>query len=174
MTEESNGMGDTLQRTLQPDAEPAPDPATSPADSGAPFSAAGPVTDRDAAGRFVPGNRAALVVGARSAAFWAGLAAVRRDLVRQVIQDAGYAVDDAPKALQLAVDGLVQATLLRDSAFERVVESGGPMTSSGRTRRAYAVWLSATDRVEKHVRLVGLSRVPGRVPSLQEIMSDDE
>jgi hypothetical protein len=34
------------------------------------------------------------------------------------------------------------------------------MTATGRTRRAFTVWVAATDRLERHLRLVGLKRVP--------------
>ena len=121
--------------------------------------------DRDHLGRFVRGNRAALVVGERSAAFWTQHEQARRDLRTAVIIDAGHREADAPKALQLAADSIAQTTLLQASAFAHLVESGGPLTSSGRTRRAYAVWLTATDRLERGLRLVGLRRVPKPAPS---------
>ena len=114
------------------------------------------------------GNRAALVVGASSAAFWAGLADAQRDIVRAVIADAGHAAADAPRALRLAADGIAQAALLRDAAFQRVVESGGPMTSSGRTRRAFIVWQVADKAVERGLRLVGLRRVPRAVGRFED------
>src|SRR5262245_9946894 len=104
-----------------------------------PIGDVGPVADRDESGRFVPGNRAALVVGARSSAFWQAHDAARREIVAAVVADAGHGMEDAPRALLLAADGIAQATLLRDAAFIRLVESGGPMTSAGRTRRAFVV-----------------------------------
>lgn len=125
-----------------------------------PFGAVVSASDRDASGRFVRGNRAALVVGAQSTGFWMAHEAARRDIRRQLIADAGFGDEDAPRALQVAVDSIAQAVLLRDAAFARVVEGGGPLTSAGRARRAYAVWLTATGRVERYLRLVGLRRVP--------------
>jgi hypothetical protein len=144
-----------LQRPLQP---------------GAPLGHVEPTADRDQAGRFVRGNKAALVVGHRSAAFWAAVADVRREIAAAVIADAGHNLDDAPRALRLAADSLAQAALLQASAFERLCESAGPMTTGGRTRRAYSVWLSATDRLEHHLRLVGLRRVPRPAPTLAEYL----
>lgn len=127
----------------------------------APFGADGAAADRDrTSGRFVTGNRAALVVGQHSAEFWAQQAEVRAQLVTTILTDAGYTEADAPAALKLAADGIAQAALLRDSAFARVVESGGPLTTRGRARRAFSVWLLASDRLERHLRLVGLRRVP--------------
>jgi hypothetical protein len=81
-------------------------------------------------------------------------------LRQAIVEDAGHTADDAPRALLVAADGLAQAVLVRDSAFARVVQQGGPLTSTGRTRRAFQVWTAALDRVERHLRLVGLSRVP--------------
>jgi hypothetical protein len=117
-----------------------------------------PETDRDqATGRFVRGNRAALVVGERSNAFWAAHVGARAEIRDAVLTDAG-AQPDASRALYIAADGLAQATLLRDAAYLRLVELGGPMTKADRPRRAFQVWLSAGDRVERYLRLVGLER----------------
>ena len=116
-----------------------------------------PSSDRDGQGRFLPGNQAAAVVGARSARFWAAQEGARRALVAAVLSDAGH-VDDPPRALALAAEGLAQAVILRDSAFARMCEDAGPLSSAGRPRRAYQVWLTAADRVERYLRLVGLQR----------------
>lgn len=116
--------------------------------------------ERCAAGHVRLGNQRAMVVGARSMAFWATQKVAREAIRAAVIRDAGHAVDDAPEALQLAADGIAQASLVRDSAFDRLVASGGPLTDGGRPRRAFTVWLQAADRLERHLRLVGLSRRP--------------
>jgi hypothetical protein len=141
-----------------------------------PLGDVGPVSDRDAkTGRFTRGNRSALVVGARSRAFWEVHESARREIVEAVISDAGHDLDDAPKALQIAAEGIAQATLVRDSAFLLVVESGGPMTTSGRTRRSFNAWLAALDRLERHLRLVGLRREPKRrTNSLAELLRPAE
>jgi len=131
----------------------------------------GPGADRDQAGRFTRGNRAALLVGERSSAFWNACEGARRDIAAAVIADQGHSAEDAPRALWLAADGLAQAVLLRDAAFLRVVESGGPLTASGRTRRAYAVWEASSDRVVAHLRLIGLRRVPKPSPSIHEYIA---
>jgi hypothetical protein len=137
----------------------------------APLGQVGRVTDdRDESGRFVRRNRAAIVTGEHSAAFWASQESARREIVAALVSDAGHAVDDAPRGLVVAADGIAQALLLRDSAFLRLVEMGGPLTASGRTRRAYAVWLSASDRVERLLRLVGLTRRARNLESLQRLL----
>ena len=126
----------------------------------APSGADGPTSDRGADGRFLRSNRAALIVGARSAAFWAAQDDARREIRRDVLNDKGYTEIDAPRALGIAADGIAQAVLLRDSAFLRMVESGGPLTHGDRARRSFGVWQSAGDRLERYLRLVGLDRAP--------------
>ncbi len=110
------------------------------------------------------GSALALVTGARSAQFWQQAVGARHELAAAIIADAGQVEVSAPRALQLAADSIAQAALLQTSAFERLVESGGPFTSSGRTRRAFSVWLSATDRLERHLKLVGLERRAKNLP----------
>ena len=128
--------------------------------------------DRCAGGHVLKGNDLALVVGNRSAAFWAEHEQARHELRDAIITDAGHdPQDEPPRALVIAADGLAQAMLIRDSAYLRMVESGGPLTSSGRTRRAFNVWCTALDRTERHVRLVGLRREPKPVPTLVEHMA---
>jgi hypothetical protein len=135
----------------------------------APFSAIGAETDRGPDGRFVANNRAALVVGQHSAAFWTAQAEARRQVRLAILADAGHTEADAPEALRLAANSIAQATLLQDSAFARLAECAGPLTSRGRARRAYTVWLTATDRLERYLRLVGLKRVPKYVDPMEAV-----
>jgi hypothetical protein len=111
-------------------------------------------------------NALAVLVGVASARFWAEHEQARREVARAVVRDAGHDESDAPEALRLAADSIAMAALVQQSAFLRVVASGGPLTSQGRTRRAFAVWLQASDRLERFMRLVGLRRVPKPAPSL--------
>ncbi len=121
--------------------------------------------DRCAAGHVVRGNGLALVVGAYSAAFWAAEAEARRVTREAVLNDQGHSVGGAPRALVLTAEGIAQAEILRDAAYQHLVRDGGPMAASGRVRRAYTVWLTASDRLERHLRLVGLRRVPKPAPT---------
>lgn len=134
----------------------------------APLGTVGHRADRDAAGRFVAGNTSALCTGQHSQQFWHAHQDARRDIAAEVMADAGFGPSDAPRALVVACDGLAQAVLVRDSAFQRLVESGGPTTANGKARRAYGIWLSASDRVEKHLRITGLRRVSRPAPSPAE------
>ena len=119
--------------------------------------------------RGLPGP--ALVTGATSVAFWEANAEVRRAIAAAVLRDAGHTAADAPETLRLAADSIAMAALVQQSAFLHVVETGGPLTTHGRTRRAFAVWLQATDRLEKFLRLVGLRRLPRPVPTLDEALA---
>ena len=133
--------------------------------SSAPFGADGPKTQRDERGRFILGNTDSVLTGERSRRFWQVADAVRRDIRRAVIADAGHMETDAPRALSIVADGLAQATIVRDSAFERLLELGGPQTTKDRARRSFSVWLAAGDRVEKYARLVSVHRVAKPAPS---------
>jgi hypothetical protein len=127
--------------------------------------------DRCMRGHMLPGNKGGLIVGHRSMAFWKAHEDVRREIRAAVVQDAGSTPEDAPVALQLAADGIAQAALVRDAAYLRLVEDGGPLTSAGRTRRAFEVWLRAMDRLERHLRMVGLRREPAPVGTIAEYIA---
>jgi len=137
--------------------------------SPAPCGGAGAPPERDHAGRFARGNRVALVVGHRSVQLWQAQEDARRAIEDAVLADAGHTRDDAPRALQLAASGLAQAALIRDAAYMRIVEDAGPLTGRGRPRRAYQVWLAASERVSRGLVLVGLRRVPRHVDPLDAI-----
>ena len=137
---------------------------------------AGPSTkhpDRCAAGHVLTGNDLALVVGHRSAAFWREHAEAQREIRDAIIADAGHEPGDAPRALELAADGAAQAALIRDSAFTRMVQQGGPLTVKGKTRHAFKIWCAALDRAERHLRLVGLRREPRPAQTLADVMGDE-
>lgn len=120
---------------------------------------------RCAAGHVIRGNDLALVVGATSSAFWAEHEQALREIANAVIADAGHTPQDAPKAFAIAAESIAQATLIRDSAYARMAEAGGPLAASGRVRRAFTAWCAAVDRVERHLRVVGVRRVPRPSPS---------
>lgn len=140
------------------------------ADAALPSLVDAELATRDKRGRFGQGNVAALVAGEHCEAFWAAQEGARREIIDTVVRDAGHVPGDAPEALRLAAESVAQATLLRDSAYRRLVESGGPMTANGRTRRAFTVWLAAIDRLERHLRLVGLERAGRRAPSIADYL----
>lgn len=123
------------------------------------------IEGRCAAGHVGRSNGLALVVGVNSRVFWAEHDAARHELRTAIIADAGHSAEDAPCALTIAAESIAQATLIRDSAYLRLAESGGPLASSGRVRRAFHAWIQASDRLERGLRLVGLRRMPRPAPS---------
>ena len=132
---------------------------------------------RCARGHVLLANGLAVVTGATSAAFWREHDRARRELRDAIIADAGHTSAYAPRALSLAAESIAQSVLVRDSAYLRMVEAGGPLSSSGRVRRAFTVWAAAVDRTERHLRLVGLRRTARTGPGLAEYLAslrDDE
>jgi hypothetical protein len=121
---------------------------------------------RDARGRFAPGNTLSRVTGSRSVAYWNDVEALRRERIAEVLRDCGQG-EDASYALRTAADGLVQAALIRDAAWDRIVAIKGPLTEADRERSAFKVWQSAQDRAERYLRLLGLERKPRKVETLQ-------
>jgi hypothetical protein len=140
-----------------------------------PNGAAGIEADRDAAsGRFIRGNRAALVCGHRSGAFWAAAEATEREITAAAIRDAGYAIDDCPAVLARASAAFARASLMEEASFRHVASSDGPLTAAGRTRRAFNVWQQSSARVSDLARLLGLRRAPRPVPTLDEVLNGIE
>ncbi len=148
---------------------PSPRAAAASPETDVPCGESGREADRDRTGRFVRGNRAALVHGAGSEQFWS---AVQDDLTerrRQLLADCGCTEADAPKALGHLVDGALQAIAVRDGAFTRIAALGGPLTLRGRNRAAFTVWRDTAASALKHLSaLASLSfdRRAKQVPSL--------
>jgi hypothetical protein len=138
-----------------------------------PSDALGPETDRDrTTGRFVRGNRAAVITGSRSVKFWQAAEVQREQLTLGILRDRGFAsLADAPVALRLAAQGAAQAQIVRDSAFARLVECGGPLSGSDRERGAHKIWAAACDRLLRHVQTLGYERVPPALPTLADYMA---
>jgi hypothetical protein len=126
--------------------------------------------ERDAKGRWKPGNQARLLVGERSIAFWTSQEAVRREMVDAVLRDLGTTREDASVAVLACADSLAQACLVRDSAFLRLAENGGPLSASDRARRSFVVWAAAFDRALKAAITLGLERRPRKVPTIAEVL----
>jgi hypothetical protein len=114
----------------------------------------------------------ALTHGAHSRVVWQHEAEARRAIVAAILSDAGYTdADAAPRALVVECEGIAQAVLLRDSAYRRMVEAGGPLSANERRRHAYDIWLTSGDRVDRGVRVVGTRRVERTVSSLSALLA---
>jgi hypothetical protein len=115
---------------------------------------------RCARGHVLVGNGAALVTGATSVAFWTEAEAALEATAAGILADRGHgALDAAPVALRLAARGAAQAALVRDAAYRRMLESGGPLSGSDRERGAHRVWAAASDRLLRHAQAIGFARV---------------
>ena len=103
-----------------------------------------------------PGPR--LLVGERSRVLWSAADTERHAIISAVLAAKGETPDGATPMLRAAAAGFAQAILIRDSAFTYIGQEGGPLSSHGRPRRAFAVWQAASDRAERMIRLLGLER----------------
>lgn len=115
---------------------------------------------RCARGHVLRGNTLALVAGLESPRFWAEHEELRRSLVAGLVRDSGESEDNPPTALAIEADIIAKSVIVADSAYDRMLLEGGPLSQSGKARKAFTVWLAATDRLERHIRLVGLKRAP--------------
>jgi len=117
-------------------------------------------------GHQLKGYAGPALVSAHSALFWESAQDALRDIVAGTLSDAGHTAGEAPRALLAGAEGFAQSVLIRDAAFHRIAQSGGPFTSGDRERRVFAVWESASASVERHVRLLGLKRVQRAIGSM--------
>jgi hypothetical protein len=129
-----------------------------------PSGVTGPEAERDTRGRFQRHNTAAVTHGARSAAFWRAAQAQVDAIAGSIIRDAGHSDDDAPEALRLAAFATARAALTESGTWLRMVETGGPGTSSERTRATFTRWSAAAGNTRDWLRLIGLRRVPKPAP----------
>jgi len=118
---------------------------------------------RDARGRFVADNDGHLMHGAHSRKRSLLLVPIRREMCSGILADLGHTDEDAPRALSIVVDQLVEARLIAQSYFEFLAASGGAITTKGRQRRAVEGYMRASDRVAKFASMIGLEKRARRV-----------
>ena len=70
-------------------------------------------------------------------------------------------------------DGAAQAALVRDGLFNRLIESGGPTTTTSRPRRVFESWRDAAVLSLRHLQAIGLERVAAAVPSLDSYLAEN-
>jgi hypothetical protein len=119
-----------------------------------------------------PGDR--LIAGEKSVLFWKAVAEQQGAIVRQVLQDQGYTEEDAPEAVRQIAGTLAEAVLLKASAFQRIVELGGPMSASNHGRRAFDIWDTCSGKVLAAANKLGLQRVPRPAASLADVLGAHE
>lgn len=100
------------------------------------------------AGHVVAGNLLALTVGHRSPRAQAAHRPAVQARVRELVEAKGYTEDQAPPDLRIIGTHLAWSERWRAEADERIEQSGGPLTSAGRERRALKVAEKWDRRVE--------------------------
>jgi hypothetical protein len=114
--------------------------------------------ERDHKGRFQRDNTGRLSTLEYSAQLRAALEPLKRDMVERVRVQLAADTDDAPETLLGLIDGYVEARLLRSSAFVRLAQLGGFMTSKGKARALLSTWGAAFDRELRAADKLGLQR----------------
>jgi len=119
--------------------------------------------ERDRFGRFTRDNAAHLQTLEHSAQLRAALEPLKRDMVLSVRRQLAADTDTAPETLLGVIDAYVEARLLRSSAFVRLSQLGGFMTSKGKARALLGTWASAFDRELRAAERLGLEHRAKRV-----------
>ena len=102
---------------------------------------------------FRVGNRVAAIVGNRGADFWREQAGQLERLRARFLADAGFASSDtAPLTLDIVAHSMAQAVVVREAAFSHMTAAGGPLSESGKPRRAYTVWAASNEALIRDLR----------------------
>lgn len=125
------------------------------------------MNDRDAQGRLLPGNLAALKHGAYSPRVAAGelpeqseARAAAADRRAQIEADLGGQLS---ALAQGHVEAYIRLELVADFLWTNL-QSNGPLTAKGRSRAALTAWLAVLDRMTKLAVTLGLERRAKQVP----------
>jgi hypothetical protein len=113
-------------------------------------------SNQDERGRFVPGNIAALVHGARRDVRGPELAPLISEKRAQFIESLGGELELMPIALEV-VESLARASVLGSRVFAQLV-SEGPLTAKGRKRAIFTVWADLDEKVNRRATQLGLQR----------------
>lgn len=116
-------------------------------------------------GRFVRGE---FKTFEHSAAFWSAVEPIKAEIVTRTRHQLAADDDDAPETLINLIDGYAEAVLLRKSAFARMCQQGGPVTSKGKTRGLLQAWGTFFDRELRAAERLGLRRRARRTQSPAE------
>jgi hypothetical protein len=132
---------------------------------------AGPDVRPDRAGRcvnghFMPGNRAAAITGEHGARFRDEHGAEIQTMADRFARDSGYqSFALAPLAFQVVAISLARTVKVADLAYWRMLEAGGPMSESGKPRRAYTVWNQTNTDLARDLKGVMGELVKAQPPS---------
>lgn len=115
-------------------------------------------SERDNKGRFTRDNAAHLTTLEHSSQLRAALEPLKRELIARMRIQLCADVEDAPETLLGVIDAYAEARLLRSSAFVRLAQLGGFMTSKGKARALLSTWGAAFDREMRAAEKLGLER----------------
>lgn len=108
-------------------------------------------------------NAGHLSHGALSQKKLEGLQAALAEEHTRILRAKGFTLDDADPVMSRVVEGFTQSVVMMHSYFDFLMQSGGPISVKGRTRRAVEGWSRAADRVAKFATMLGLQRKARRV-----------
>ena len=115
-------------------------------------------------GAMLPGNRAAAIIGQHGAAFWREHARTQDEMVDELLADFGYRGRRTPLTVRISAIALARSVIVADRAYMQMVEAGGPMSESGKPRRAYTVWKESNDTLMRDLRSVLAELVAAQPP----------
>jgi hypothetical protein len=114
--------------------------------------------ERDPKGRYTRDNTGHLTTLEHSSQLWRALEPLKQEIIGRVRTQLAADTDDAPETLLGVIDAYAEARLLRSSAFVRLSQSGGFMTSKGAARALLGTWGAAFDREMRAAERLGLVR----------------
>lgn len=116
-------------------------------------------------GKMLPGNRAAAIVGQHGADFRREHQAEIDAKADQFARDAGYhSVQAAPLGFQIAAIALARTATIGDLAYWKMLEAGGPLSESGKPRRAYSIWADTNRDLARDLKGAMTEVVAARPP----------
>ena len=134
--------------------------------------------ERDPKGRYTRDNTAHLGTLEHSSQLWRALEPLKQEIIGRVRTQLAADTDDAPETLLGVIDAYAEARLLRSSAFVRLSQLGGFMTSKGKARALLSTWGAAFDREMRAAERLGLVRRARRAQSpiewLQSLDNNDQ
>lgn len=112
--------------------------------------------------QFIRSGLAAAKTLARSEQYWSAVEPLKQALVERIKTDLAVDASSVETLLGL-IDGYSEVRLFRKSMFLRLIDSGGPISTRGKTRGLYRAYLDALDREMKLAQILGLERRSKRI-----------
>ena len=123
-------------------------------------------------GCFLAGNEEALIHGGRRLQTGGETAMNEADRVALrdlVFSDLGGS-ENISAVMREMVEDFARAVVLRDLIWKHLA-CVGPLTSAGRRRAAFDLYLQASQRAERLAARIGTDRVGATVPTITEVLS---